>query len=142
MLAECASDGSSRALRVAGLEKYNCEGVEQVPFELRARIGHLYGMSITFQPFEAVRQLDGIRQGPPQQRDNLLDRLRSYRGIPGGSSFPDQETHVPHDAVAHFTEARQMNEEPFLKERGQLRIEITGFRELPQLLYEGLCGGS
>ena len=72
---------------------------------------------MSLQPCEAGRELSCIRQRPLQQREDLLDCLWRYRGIPCGSPFPDQETHMPHDAV--FAVGMTLT---VLERRGRLRL--------------------
>ncbi len=138
-LSECAGHGPSCALRTGGLNEHDGEGVEHIALKLCFRIGNLERARTTLQPLEATRKSVGVRKWPAQQRECLLDRLREHRGISGGAPFADEETQMSDDAVTHLAESRQMNEEPLFKQRGERTVEVSGFGELPQFLYQSVC---
>jgi len=51
-------------------------------------------------------------------------------------AITQQESHMPHDAIAHRAESRQRYKQPLLEDRGHGVIEITSLGKTPELLYE------
>src|SRR6185436_1719397 len=78
-------------------------------------------------------------EGPAQHLDHLLDGLRPGVCVAGRPALTDEKADVPDDAVADLAEAREMDEEALLEERGQWAVEIGGPGKLPEFLDQPWC---
>ena len=75
-------------------------------------------------------------EGRRSSSTDLLDGLRRGGGVARGvaMTLAKQESHMAHDAVAHWAEAGEPDEKPLLEDRRHRVVEIAGLGESPQLL--------
>ncbi len=109
---------------VAWRQEHDRECVEEVRLALRARFWQPTVEGHTLEPLEYLRERRTLRQGPPQQLQDLLDRLRRRIGVSGRPALADEKADVPDDAVADLTKSRKMDEEPLLEQGRQRVVEV------------------
>ena len=84
----------------------------------------------------------GARERTADEPDDLLNRLHGAVRIAGGASETDEKADVTGDAISHFTESGEINEEPLFKERWERIVQVSEPGKPPKVLCDFRIFGS